>query len=864
MMVMAASAAAGQAGEVELLSLEAPWRVHLVTGCNLVREGNVLKIDVRGRAAPVDPVKFDPDRCGLSPLAPANWAKADFDDSCWPRYQGDLTDFLDGYGTAVSDQVWPTLLHLRNCFGVAEPDRAKDLKLTVTCLGGAVVYVNGREIGRGFMPAGEAGPLTPAENYPIEAYAGEDGVVALPALSGKEPAAGLLDRYRKRIRTFTLDVPAGALVKGRNVLAIELHRAAVAGPMPRPAWSHLGLHAIRLASAGGAGAIGYADAIRGTHVWSASSVDQVTDTPAAKSLISRGWFWTLYWGRGMPVRGVQQGNPFDRLLPVKITMPRNGVGSGQAVLSDPNGLTDVKAAIGPLKGPGGATMPPQAVQIRFAVQHEGLHYCDALMEQPPAGAKTVPVWLIVQAPKSQAPGWYVSTLNLEANGRKFAVPVQALVSGFVLPDARDFSGAVSFPHSTGTVADQYKVALWSDAHWKLMDRSLALMGQVGNDVVHVPVLLSENGGGWKSTFKWNWPPLIRWIKTGESFRPDLSILERYLDAYLKHCAQPRAISLYVWGASSAKEIADAYENRRIASKENTKFSPPLVQVWDPATKTASEHKAPVIGAEGSEEFWKPMFDGVRDLVKKRGWSERVIMLGLGGDLRPGEKTGALMRSWAPYARWDFLSHFSGDPPAANGKLIATGGHEVGMREWPGTSQLSLAALEERIKAPYDFLELPTERWLHQEYSPPLVFRTMACTWGCLGRIGLDFWTARKGKETPRSTSFFSHVESLTVPGPDGAVPTVRFQMLREGIQDAEIRTAIVKACLKLPAERRKGYQALLEEVSQRIRCGAPFLLSQSELSYDWPGYVARLHLAAAELAGAAGGATWEKPPAGGE
>ena len=85
-------------------------------------------------------------------------------------------------------------------------------------------------------------------------------------------------------------------------------------------------------------------------------------------------------------------------------VPRNGVGSGQVVLSDPAGLRGIEAAIGDLKGPAGAAIPAQAVQLRYAVQPGLLHYCDALMETPPVDAVTVPVWLIVQAPRDAAPG----------------------------------------------------------------------------------------------------------------------------------------------------------------------------------------------------------------------------------------------------------------------------------------------------------------------------------------------------------------------------------------------------------------------------------------------------------------------------
>jgi hypothetical protein len=110
----------------------------------------------------------------------------------------------------------------------------------------------------------------------------------------------------------------------------------------------------------------------------------------------------------------------------------------------------------------------------------------------------------------------------------------------------------------------------------------------------------------KSGTQFNWQPIIRWVKTQQGLRPDLTILEKYLDVYVKHCAPPRAISLYIWGASSAREHADAYENRRIPTRENVKYSPPLVAVLDAGTGTISKCPVPAIGDEGSEQFWKPM------------------------------------------------------------------------------------------------------------------------------------------------------------------------------------------------------------------------------------------------------------------
>jgi hypothetical protein len=193
--------------EVELIDARTPWRAHLTLGAQLRRKAQELTLTSRqqgncrwetppdsrsicvtklgGRNPTKETIKLD-DRNGFfSPLPAADWIKADFDDSAWARYTADdLGDYLGGYGSLAPQYAEmgqePALLHLRTCFGIADPTRATDLNVTVTCIGGAVVYVNGQEVGRGYLPAKDTHPLTPAEDYPIEAYTADDGTTPLP------------------------------------------------------------------------------------------------------------------------------------------------------------------------------------------------------------------------------------------------------------------------------------------------------------------------------------------------------------------------------------------------------------------------------------------------------------------------------------------------------------------------------------------------------------------------------------------------------------------------------------------------------------------------------------------------------------
>jgi hypothetical protein len=79
------------------------------------------------------------------------------------------------------------------------------------------------------------------------------------------------------------------------------------------------------------------------------------------------------------------------------------------------------------------------------------------------------------------------------------------------------------------------------------------------------------------------------------------------------------------------------------------------------------------------------------------------------------------------------------------------------------------------------------------------------------------------------------------------------------MQDAELRLAIIRAYGKLPEEQRAPYRAMLDEFGRRIN-GYDGYLSQHELGYDWPGYVAHVQEAAAELEGVKAAARWDNPP----
>jgi hypothetical protein len=272
------------------------------------------------------------------------------------------------------------------------------------------------------------------------------------------------------------------------------------------------------------------------------------------------------------------------------------------------------------------------------------------------------------------------------------------------------------------------------------------------------------------------------------------------------------------------------------------------------------------------------------VVVKRGLSERVISLGVGGDKRPSENTVNKFRAWAPYARWHLYSHFSGDPgPKPEGKMIATGGLEIGVKccpepsmsgmDWVFPNGVTLNRMEDGLSRkvagsqPEYLVPMVNRGTGPDTLAGPVAFRTNPLTYGRWAQLGIDSWP-----DTNRSARLIliwgSTVNWLAARGPNGLLPTVRYQMIREGLQDFEASMDIMEKVLAMPVEQQAAHRAALglrREIMDRINNigSSPLHAPATEFSCDWHDLFARHHEAAAALAGVKIEARWESPPSGG-
>lgn len=735
-----------------------------------------------------------------TPFPPQNWADADFDDSAWCRVPG----LLVASTQRETDRLSPYMVLecRRGKFRVTDPARVTSLSLSVEFRGGAVVYLNGKEVCRGYLPEAErVGLDEAAEDYK----------------AGTPPTRRLTD----------INVPVRFLRQGVNVLAVEVHRAPnVETDIGFRAGygtfyvkeAKCGLEKFRLESPST-----YAGALvpnvarpDGLQVWNSNPVAADFD--------------------------LDYGDPNESLAPVRIAATLNATASGKIVVGSNKPIAGLRATVSSLvavkeKG----SIPASQLEVRYALPNgreisADCRYLvaasrfDALspsvpdpvpvaqknrtnlnlqvQDVPVVSGAVVPVWVTVHVPRNAVPGNYEGTLTIRARGeRTIAVPLRVSVAPWVAPDPHTFQTFVEVIQSPESVAMHYGVPLWSKEHFDLIEKSLSLVGQVGNKTVYIPLICETNLG--------NAQTMVRWIEDGRGgYKYDFGIMDKYLDLVEKHQGKPWVVCFYVWDMFLGQEGGYyGQENEVKAALQAYGNRGPEVSLVDPQTSQVTKLQLPQYSDPASVPLWKPLLTEITDRMKKRGLG-KAMTFGLVSDRVPKKDTVSHFKSILPEVPWAGNSHVILDKYRSDGLALKyqsevydgqyvpdpSTARNYGWK-WPGFGAYrNIDWVAHSPRAIQDGYPLTSFRFLAE----------MELLSGYFGfaRIGADFWPVsepRPGRAASRARSArlserytksswaqLNIMTALLEPGPNGALATARFEMLREGLQEAEARIFIEK------------------------------------------------------------------------
>jgi len=819
-------------GETVILDTSGFWRLYLTLRTPVIRDGEALKTI---------------DGACNTPPPPQDWIGAEFDDSGWVRLAGAPFASWSHWDPGAQANVGFIYCHgsslataqisLRGKFQVDDPAKAQGMKLSVRYRGGAAVYLNGKELARGHLPKdGALSPDTPAEMYPREAYYLEDG--ALPLGYGRKGSKS--ERLQLRLRSLELNIPPTALRKGTNVLALSLHRA----PLPKDVyeklkamredllfalWDACGLYSVRLALPATNAVRANATRPEGMQVWNSSLLASDTDTD---------------WG-----------DPNGPLKPVQIVGTRNGTFSGKLLLGSTRPLKSLKATITDLAQPTGAVIPASAVALRYAVpdlprKAGNVNRFDSLLETPPAEVPVrpkqpqpnavrtlpgqpapvygavVPIWVTVRVPADAKPGGYRGTLTLESGEKTIAAPVELRVSGFKLPQPKDYRTFVELVQSPDTLAMEYGVPLWSEAHWKLIEKSLSLTGQVGARTCYIPLICETNLGNEES--------MVRWVKpvggrgSDRAVRYDFSILEKYLDLVAKHQGPSTLVCFYVW--DNFLEGGQFGGDLKYESKETQKDRLAYKGKGPGVTVVDGGAAAKVMLPEYSDPAAKPLWEGLAkellERMRKRGL-EKAMALGLMTDTTPAAEVVGFWKELLPGVPWASHAHPFRDKIHGVPVVFTSAVWHPRFIACDGTSRQGWKnprLMVQFARDVTDFAPLTTFRLIGEQ--------NIGGDQRGFARFGADFWPVTRNKwgewtgrvcdRYPRANWRNLNIKlALLGAGPDGPVATARFEVLREGVEECEARIFIEQALEtgKVPPELAAKCRELIGERNRAIAMG---------------------------------------------
>lgn len=234
---------------------------------------------------------------------------------------------------------------------------------------------------------------------------------------------------------------------------------------------------------------------------------------------------------------------------------------------------------------------------------------------------TRPVWITFDVPADAAPGSYTSTMQLMLDGKKhsdFTFTVE--VADRTLPEASDWKFHLDLWQNPYAVARVHDVELWSAEHWDLLRPLMKLLADAGQKVITATLNNRPWGGQTEDAFG----SMIAWNKHADgSWTYDYTIFDQWvqfmMDLGIKN--QINCYSMVPWGNELYYHDVASDEEVKIVAKAGTKE---FEELWAPFLKDFVKHV--------EQKGWK---DITRIAMDERSPEEMKATMNLLAEVVPG-------------------------------------------------------------------------------------------------------------------------------------------------------------------------------------------------------------------------------------
>ncbi|GAA1249691.1 DUF4091 domain-containing protein [Streptomyces javensis] len=476
---------------------------------------------------------------------------------------------------------------------------------------------------------------------------------------------------------------------------------------------------------------------------------------------------------------------------------RNEQVSAQLAIASGHDLDNVKAVVGDLTGPGGAKLSGDDTQVRFVkyvpVQRSKSEVDwsatidqvssgkevsgdrnpdvvgDPLEERPsvdvPAYAAQ-PLWFTFHVPEKARPGTYRGTVKVDADGRTQATyPLTIEVEDASAPDSDDYRFFLDVWAQPETIARAHGVKRWSDKHWKLIEsygRDLASRGQkvINTTIVDNPWHHQWSLGARESQTATPYTSMVGWTWNGKAFSFDFSRWDKYVRT--------------ARGAGLGPDIG-AFSMLAFQDEEHLTYT-------DTRTgRTVYENVD--LGGDRWRQAWGAFLPAFEKHLRAKGWLKDTW---LSFDERP-LSTMTVVKDFVHEVAPVFDDRIS-----VAGSISTEGVASNLSVDWGGIDAMTKEKVAERraagkITTFYVYGSPAHPNTL--SYSPAVESRMLPWISAQRNLDGFLRWSYNSWTSDPFKQPvhiFTQGDEYLVYPGEDGPMSSIRWEQLKEGIEDYEL------------------------------------------------------------------------------
>lgn len=394
---------------------------------------------------------------------------------------------------------------------------------------------------------------------------------------------------------------------------------------------------------------------------------------------------------------------------------------------------------------------------------------------------TRPVWISIKVPANTAPDQYKGTILITTSEEtKLEFEINLEVQDWVLPPPSEWAFHLDLWQNPFAVARYHNVEPWSQEHWDQLKPLLTMLAEAGQKCITTSIVHKPWGGQTYDFFK----SMINWIKnSGGGWDYDYSVFDQYVK-FARECGITEQINCYSmvpWGNNFRYFDEDSAGYVTIQAKP---------------------------GSKNYEELWKPFLYDFRAHLKEMDWLNKTTIAMDERGLEDMKKMISLLKEATPEIKITLAGEYhpeikfnvydlsvSISPPLETDPI-----RERVEKGFPTTFYTSCA----RPEHPNNFT-----------FSPPAEAAWVGWYAAAQGYSGFLRWAYNSWVKYPLMDSRFRTWPAgdtyQVYPGPRSSI---RFERLRDGIQDYEKIRILRKEFLQSDSENGKANLKKLNDFLQ--------------------------------------------------